>query len=113
MDKYAVLAFMPLLLLRIISHIFTKRIYIVAGAKFEPENTKFMDKQRVKSVLVASESPYLIPAVISKSSFYSYLISRQRLARRLQTSLSSLPGCRAAITAPISHTESGGGLGTE
>jgi hypothetical protein len=53
--------------------------YLVASAKFEPGNIRFMDKQEVKSVLVASESPYLMPAVISKSSFYSYLISRQRL----------------------------------
>ena len=47
-----------------------QRVYLVAGAKFEPENTRFMDKQQVKSVLLASESPYLISAVISKSFFY-------------------------------------------
>ena len=28
--------------------------YIVAGAKFELENTRLIDKQRVKSVLLAS-----------------------------------------------------------
>ena len=54
-------------------------LYLVAGAKFEPENTRLMDKQRVESVLLASESPYLISAIISKPFFYKYLISRQRL----------------------------------
>ena len=33
-------------------------VHLVAGAKFEPENTRLMDKQQVKSVLLASESPY-------------------------------------------------------
>jgi hypothetical protein len=38
--------------------------YLVAGAKFEPDNTRLMDKQRAKTVLLASELPYLIPAAI-------------------------------------------------
>ena len=61
-----------------LAHIF---IYIVAGAKFEPENTRLMDKQRIKSVLLASGSPYLISTAVSKSFFYRHLISRQRLFR--------------------------------
>jgi hypothetical protein len=36
---------------------YKRQTYIVAGAKFEPENTRLMDKQRVKSALLASESP--------------------------------------------------------
>src|SRR5687768_17500549 len=52
-----------------------------------------MDKQRVKSVFVATESPYLIPAVISKLSFYRYLISRQRLV----IASPGMPGCRHEV----------------
>ena len=39
-----------------------------------------MDKQRVESVLLASESPYLISAIISKPFFYKYLILQRDLS---------------------------------
>ena len=55
-------------------------MYLVTGAKFESENTRLMDKQRVKPVLLASWIALLDLRAVSRSFFYRHLISRQRLA---------------------------------